>query len=125
MIAPKAGRIITMNPTKTAAALALIALVLGTAQAPALAGPATSAWGTMGANGSSTLAINSALLHKTEGDNAQIQTIGRDVTSMYRSVTSCGYCVYNQINGDSNSINGNTITGSNSGQTTATGTFKN
>lgn len=111
-----------MNPTKTTTALAALALMVAT---PALAGPATNAWGTMGSGGSSAQALNSALLHKTEGENAQIQTIGKDVTSMYRSVTSCGYCVYNQINGDSNSINGNTITGSNSGQTTATGTFKN
>ncbi len=114
-----------MTLTRTAAAFAALALVLGTAQAPALAGPATNAWGTMGSGGPSATALNSAVLHKTEGENAQIQTIGRDVTSMYRSVTSCGYCVYNQINGDSNSINGNTISGSNSGQTTATGTFKN
>lgn len=114
-----------MNPTKIAATLSAFALVLATAQAPALAGPATNAWGTMGSGGASAQALNSALLHKTEGENAQIQTIGKDVTSMYRSVTSCGYCVYNQINGDSNSINGNTINGSNSGQTTATGTFKN
>lgn len=111
--------------TKTASALAAIALMIGTTASPAIAGPATSAWGTMGAGGSSGQALNSALLHKTEGENAQIQTIGKDVTSMYRSVTSCGYCVYNQITGDSNSINGNTISGSNSGQTTATGTFKN
>jgi hypothetical protein len=90
-----------------------------------LAGPATNAWGTMGSGGSSAQALNSALLHKTEGENAQIQTIGKDVTSMYRSVTSCGYCVYNQITGDSNSINGNTISGSNSGTNTATGTFRN
>ena len=109
----------------TTTTLAAIAILLGSAAAPAFAGPATSAWGTMGSNGSSGPAINSALLHKTEGETAQIQTIGKDVTSMYRSVTSCGYCVYNQINGDSNSINGNTISGSNSGQTTATGTFKN
>lgn len=114
-----------MSKIKTAAALAAIALVLGSAPAPVLAGPATNAWGTMGSGGSSAQALNSALLHKTEGENAQIQTIGKDVTSMYRSVTSCGYCVYNQITGDSNSINGNTISGSNSGTNTATGTFRN
>jgi len=114
-----------MFPSKTASTLAALALMLGTSAAPALAGPAANAWGTLGSGGSSGQALNSAILHKTEGENAQIQTIGRDVTSMYRSVTSCGNCVYNQINGDSNSINGNTITGSNTGQTTATGTFKN
>lgn len=114
-----------MNSSKTVSVLAALALTLGTGSAPAFAGPATSAWGTMGQGGSAGQSLNSALLHKTEGENAQIQTIGRDVTSMYRSVTSCGYCVYNQITGDSNSINGNTISGSNTGQTTATGTFRN
>jgi hypothetical protein len=114
-----------MSKIKTAAAIAAIALMLGTAPAPALAGPASVAWGTIGSGGSSAQALNSAVLHKTEGENAQIQTIGKDVTSMYRSVTSCGYCVYNQITGNSNSINGNTISGSNTGQITSTGNFKN
>jgi hypothetical protein len=114
-----------MTLAKTTTALAALALVFGGCSVPALAGPATNAWGTMGSNGGNSQAINSALLHKTEGENAQIQTIGKDVTSMYRSVTSCGYCVYNQINGDSNSINGNTISGKNSGDVSATGTFKN
>ena len=114
-----------MTFRKTVAAFSALALALGTSAGPALAGPATSAWGTMGSGGSSGQALNSALLHKTEGENAQIQTIGKEVTSMYRSVTSCGYCVYNQITGDSNSINGNTISGTNSGTVTSTGTFKN
>lgn len=114
-----------MFPSKTVSTLAAFALMIGASTAPALAGPATTAWGTMGSGGSAGQALNSATLHRTEGENAQIQTIGRDVTSMYRSVTSCGNCVYNQITGDSNSINGNTITGSNTGPTTATGTFKN
>lgn len=114
-----------MFSSKIASALAACALIIGASSAPALAGPATVAWGTAGSGGSAGQALNSATLHRTEGESAQIQTIGRDVTSMYRSVTSCGNCVYNQINGDSNSINGNTITGSNTGQTTATGTFKN
>ena len=114
-----------MTLRKTSTVLAALAVLLGTSAAPALAGPATSAWGTMGSGGSSAQALNSALLHKTEGDNAQIQTIGKDVTSMYRSVTSCGNCVYNTITGDSNSINGNTIDGKNTGSITASGTFKN
>jgi hypothetical protein len=114
-----------MTLRKTTTVLATLAIMLGTSAAPAMAGPATSAWGTMGSGGSSAQALNSALLHKTEGDNAQIQTIGKDVTSMYRSVTSCGNCVYNTITGDANSINGNTIDGKNTGSITASGTFKN
>ena len=114
-----------MTLSKTASTLAAIALAMGSLSTPAFAGPAANAWGTLGSGGTQGQAIYSAQLHKTEGDNAQIQTIGKDVTSMYRSVTSCGYCVYNQITGDSNSINGNTISGSNSGTTTSTGSFKN
>lgn len=114
-----------MFKSKTVSASAALVLALGAASTPAFAGPATNAWGTQGSAGASTQAIYSAQLHKAEGDNAQIQTIGKDVTSMYRSVTSCGYCVYNQITGDSNSINGNTISGSNSGTVTSTGSFKN
>ncbi len=114
-----------MFPSKTVSTIAAFALMISASAAPALAGPATVAWGTNGSGGSAGQALNSATLHRTEGESAQIQTIGRDVTSMFRSVTSCGNCVYNQITGDSNSINGNTITGSNTGQTTATGTFRN
>jgi hypothetical protein len=113
-----------MKPSKTASVFAA-ALMLGMAATPAFAGPAANAWGTMGAGGAQGQALYSAQLHKTEGDNAQIQTIGKDITSMYRSVTSCGNCVYNTITGDSNSINGNTIDGKNSGSITSTGTFKN
>jgi hypothetical protein len=115
----------TMFVSKTASTFAALVLALGTSSAPALAGPANVVWGTGGSAGSSGPALYSAQLHKTEGENAQIQTIGKDVTSMYRSVTSCGYCVYNQITGDSNSINGNTISGTNTGTVTSTGTFKN
>ena len=114
-----------MSLLKNFAIFTAFVVALGTAVSPALAGPATNAWGTQGSGGATGQALYSAQLHKTEGENAQIQTIGKDVTSMYRSVTSCGYCVYNQITGDANSINGNTISGTNTGQTTATGTFKN
>ncbi|MFM9937548.1 MAG: hypothetical protein ACKVOL_15285 [Novosphingobium sp.] len=114
-----------MTLTKTASALAALALTFGAPLSPAMAGPATSAWGTQGSGGAQGQALYSAQLHKTEGENAQIQTIGRDITSMYRSVTSCGNCVYNTITGDANSINGNTIDGKNSGDISATGNFKN
>ena len=100
--------------------IASIAALLAAASTPAVAGESSSAWGTMGYTSRAQVSAN---LHKTEGDNAQIATIGREVTSMYRSISSCGYCVYNQITGDSNSINGNSITGSNSGRVSSTGTF--
>jgi hypothetical protein len=90
---------------------------------PAFAGDATQGWG-MGGNATNDSSGNaSASLHLVEGQNAQIVTIGRDVTSMYRSVTSCGVCVYHSITGDRNSISGNSSEGSNSGDVDASGTF--
>ena len=106
------------------AAVAASAMLLGSAfSSPAFAGESAAAWGTLGYNGGSARALASAQLHQVEGTNAQQETIGKSVTTMYRSISSCGYCVYNQITGDQNSINGNTISGTNSGTVTATGTF--
>ncbi|MEO0033372.1 MAG: hypothetical protein RIS94_3130 [Pseudomonadota bacterium] len=102
---------------------AALALALGfSAATPASAGESSSAWGTMGNPGASR-SLASAQLHNTEGSNAQTATIGNAVTTMYRSISSCGNCVYNQITGDQNSINGNTISSTNTGKTTSTGTF--
>ena len=112
-----------MTLRKTAAFAASAALVIAGFATPALAGESAAAWGTLGYNGGSSRALASAQLHQTEAANAQVETVGKSVTTMYRSISSCGYCVYNQITGDQNSINGNTITGSNSGKTTSTGTF--
>ena len=113
-----------MTLSKTATVLTTLALTLGAPLSPAMAGPSASAWGTKGAS-SAQGALYSAQLHKAEGDNAQVETIGRDVVNMYRNITSCGVCVYNTITGDSNSITGNTIDGSNTGAITATGRFSN
>ena len=109
---------------KTFTAITAMAFAIGSCASPALAGQSSAAWGTLASGGTST-GVASATLHRLEGQNAQATTIGNQITSMYKSITSCGYCVYNQITGDSNSINGNTITGSNSGTVTANGTFKN
>lgn len=115
-----------MTFVRKAAALATAAaLTLAMPAAPALAGESAAAWGTLGYSGGRSGAIASAQLHQAEGANAQTESLGRSVATMYRSISSCGYCVYNQITGDNNSINGNTISGSNSGQTSATGTFQN
>ncbi len=111
-----------MNIRKIAVALTVAA---GMMAQSAQAGQSTSAWATMGSNGGHGAAIASAQLHQLEDANAQAATIGNSVTTMYRSISSCGYCVYNQITGNSNSINGNTISGSNSGTVTSNGTFKN
>ncbi len=105
-------------------AITAAAFLIGSSATPALAGQSAAAWGTLSSGGSSS-GVASATLHRLEGQNAQDVTIGNQVTSMYKSISSCGYCVYNQITGDSNSINGNTISGSNSGTVTSNGTFKN
>jgi len=111
-----------MTIRKITIAFAITAALVGeTAQA----GQSASAWGTLGNGGGRATAISSAQLHQLEDANAQAATIGNSVTTMYRSITSCGYCVYNQITGNDNSINGNTISGSNSGTVTSNGTFKN
>lgn len=107
---------------KTIRILAAFGAVLGLGIAPAHAGQSSAAWATIGG---SNKAIVSAQLHQLESANAQAATIGNSVTTMYRSITSCGYCVYNQITGNENSINGNTISGSNSGTVTSNGSFGN
>ncbi len=84
------------------------------------AGDTGIAWGTVG--GTMPLST-SASLHNQEGNNAQIATIGRDITSIYRSVTSCGSCVYYNITGNGNEIEDNYASGINSGDINATGTF--
>ena len=111
-----------MNIRKITIALMMAA---GVSAGPAQAGQSSSAWATLGSGGGHGTAIASAQLHQLEATNAQAATIGNSVTTMYRSITSCGYCVYNQITGNDNSINGNTISGSNSGTVTSNGTFKN
>ena len=103
---------------------ALSAIGLLSLAAPALAGDQTVAWGTGGGAGTSGRLIASATLHKLEGEYAQIESIGRQVTTMFRSVTSCGTCVYYSIEGDRNSINGNSVTGSNSGTVTGSANFR-
>jgi hypothetical protein len=90
----------------------------------ALAGDATVAWGTGGIGGASGRMIASATLHATEGTNAQVETIGREVVGMNRSVTSCGVCVYNTIQGERNSINGNSVSGTNAGAVSSTARFE-
>lgn len=88
-----------------------------------MAGDASVAWGTAGFGGTSSRLTSSATLHKLEGENAQIVEIGRDITSMYRSVTACGTCVYYSIDGDNNEISDNSASGINSGDINASGSF--
>ena len=103
--------------------ISALALLISNVAGPATASDSAQAWGTMGGAGAVSRSQSSSNLHRVEGENAQLVSIGNNVSSMYRTVTSCGYCVYNQINGNSNSIDGNTINGTNSGTTTSTANF--
>ncbi len=103
--------------------ISALALLISNVAGPAAASDTTQAWGTMGGAGAVSRAQSSSNLHRLEGENAQLVSIGNNVSSMYRTVTSCGYCVYNQITGNSNSIDGNTINGTNTGTTTSTANF--
>jgi len=86
---------------------------------------ATSVWGTSGSrSGSGATNTASAIMHRTQGEVAQIATIGRSINTMYRSNTSCGSCIYFQIEGDDNVISSNDANSSNSGSITATAYFE-
>lgn len=87
----------------------------------AIAYEATRGWGTIATAGPETA---SAVMHHQESQTAQIEYIGRDVTTMYRSNYSCGTCINYTIEGDRNQINDNSITSTNSGSVTANGSFK-
>lgn len=101
--------------------LATILLMLAS---PASA-DATNAWGTSGSRGgASSSGTASAILNKSQGEIAQIATIGRNIKTMYRSNTSCGSCVYYQIEGDDNTISENAAESSNTGSITSEAVFK-
>ena len=112
-----------MMINKTVAKISALVFLMSNVTGSAFASDTTQAWGTMSSSGANSRSQSSAALHRSEGENAQLVTIGNNVTSMYRTVTSCGFCVYNQITGNSNSIDGNTLNGTNSGTTTSTAEF--
>ena len=86
---------------------------------------ATSAWGTSGSSGGSGgVSTASAIMHRSQGELAQIATIGRNISTMYRSNSSCGSCIYYQIEGDDNTISSNDAISSNTGSITSNAEFK-
>jgi hypothetical protein len=86
----------------------------------AQAADAARAWGTIGSPGQQFL--NSDLGHSAAGTSAQ-QIAAGQTGGPFHSVTACGTCVTFSITGNQNSINGNSITQTNTGSVTNTGTF--
>jgi hypothetical protein len=103
------------------AALVASAALAATAHAT----DAAHAWGTVSNPGE--ILLNSAATHNQEGQAAQVisQGSGSGVTTTggFPAVTSCGTCTTITIQGNQDSISGNTISSTNSGTVTSNGFF--
>ena len=94
------------------------------AAAPAVAGDPSAAWGTGGGGGSGASPVMaSATYQNTEMKNAQMVTMGRNVTIINNSISSCGSCTYYSITGNDNSIADNNVDSKNFGNTESEGTI--
>lgn len=94
------------------------------AAAPAVAGDPSAAWGTAGGGGSGASPVMaSATYQNTEMKNAQMVTMGKNVTIINNSITSCGSCTYYSITGNYNSIADNNVNSTNFGKTESEGTI--
>lgn len=113
--------------TGQSAAFAAIFAVGVLLAGPAEAGDAGHAWGTISNPGQGLL--NSAATHVQQGTTAGIidrgagSSTGGTSSSGFPAVTSCGTCTTITIQGNNNSISGTSITSSNTGVVTSTGTF--
>lgn len=93
----------------------LLGLVLFMA-GPALANDPSVAWGTASANPSSVSPVmDSATYQNTEMKNAQMVTMGKNVTIINNSINTCGSCTYYTITGNDNSIAENSVVSTNNG----------
>jgi hypothetical protein len=94
------------------------------AAAPAVAGDPSVAWGTAGGGGAGPSPVMaSATYQNTEMKNAQMVTMGKNVTIINNSITSCGSCTYYSITGNDNSIAENSVNSTNFGKTESEGTI--
>lgn len=102
-----------------------IALVLALLAAPSpVSADPSSAWGTAGASpGGGNPLMASAAFQNTEMKNAQMVTMGKNVTIINNSITSCGSCTYYSITGNDNSISDNTVQSTNNGRIETRGTI--
>lgn len=86
------------------------------AAAPVLANDPSSAWGTLAASPSGgSPVMDSAVYQNTEMKNAQMVTIGKNVTIINNSINTCGSCTYYSITGNDNSIADNKVVSTNNG----------
>lgn len=87
----------------------------------AFAADSVRAWGSS-SNTNMQLQASSSY-HQIGGQAAQIVSSGGDTRAMYKSVTTCGVCTYNTNTGNNNTIDGNSVTSTNSGSVTSTTSF--
>ena len=100
-----------------------IALCLS-AIVPALAADPSVAWGTAGGGGGGANPLMaSAGFQNTEMKNAQMVTMGKNVTIINNTISNCGSCTYYSITGDGNSIADNTVQSTNNGKIETRGTI--
>jgi len=102
---------------------AIIAIGVTALSGVARAADAAHAWGTVSTPGE--VLLNSATTHLEEGNAAQTLSQGPTfgTTSGFPAVTSCGTCTTITIQGNNDSISGNSITSTNSGTVTSNGYF--
>lgn len=94
------------------------------AAAPAAAADPSTAWGTASAAmGSGGSIMASANFQNTEMRNAQMITMGKNVSIINNTINTCGSCTYYSITGNDNSIADNSVVSSNSGKLQNEGTI--
>ena len=109
-----------MPKSKFSVCVMVTAALLGTVGI-AQAADAGRAWGTVGNPGQAFL--NSALTQQAEGANALAAEFGRNNGGPFRNVTACGTCTTISIQGNQNTVSGNSITSTNFGAVSSTGNF--
>jgi hypothetical protein len=109
-----------MAGSKSSVCVLAVAALIGSIGA-AYAADAGRAWGTVGNPGQAFL--NSALTQQAEGQNALAAEFGRNNGGPFRNVTACGTCTTITIQGNQNTVSGNSITSTNFGAVSSTGNF--
>lgn len=85
------------------------------------AADSTRAWGA--SSNTANQMQSSAAYHVAAGQSAQIIGTGSDTRPIYKTVTTCGVCIYNTNTGNNNTIQGNSVTSTNSGSVSAAASF--
>jgi hypothetical protein len=87
------------------------------AAAPVAAADPSTAWGTASASmGGGGSIMASANFQNTEMKNAQMVTMGKNVTIINNTINTCGSCTYYSITGNDNSIADNSVVSTNNGK---------